>query len=363
MTIIQRLIAILWLKIFIACFSSLFAVAALGDIINNMMRNKYTMDLVFENFIVNSASFMSKIIPFSCLLASLFLIQLLKNHSELIAILASGFGKKQILRVILFTGALAGLLQFYVVGYVDPYLENKKKNIQTEMKSQTSESVSSFSNDKVWIKNKKYITSYTFYYHQEQKMQSPSILYFDEKYHLAQLIEAKEAIYLKENLWTLWDATIYDYLNTNNEFPNVKRLPKYQVRLDEKPEDFHKFQNNIMSLNFIDMFIFLKNLKNSGININEYFVSLYDKIATTLICILFALFPFVGLKEVNKRSGSSAKSIVASLTVMIFFWGIYYFMIGLGSQGILPPLVSTMIIPSAVSIYLFKLYLKQEKSL
>lgn len=363
MTIIQRFIAILWLKIFIACFSSLFAVAALGDIVNNMMRNKYTMDLVFENFIVNSASFMSKIIPFSCLLSSLFLIQILKSHSELIAILASGFGKKQILKVILFTGTLAGLLQFYIVGYLDPYLENKKKNIQSEMQSQSSESVSSFSNDKVWIKNKKYITSYTFYYHQDKKMQSPSILYFDEKHHLAQLIEAKEAVYLKNNIWTFWDATVYEYLNTNNEFPNVKRIPKYQVTMDEKPEDFHKFQNNIMSLNFIDMFIFLKNLKNSGININEYFVSLYDKIATTLICILFSIFPFVRLREVNKRSGSSAQSIIASLTIMIFFWATYYFMTNLGVQAILPPLIATMIIPITVSIYLFKLYLKQEKSL
>jgi lipopolysaccharide export LptBFGC system permease protein LptF len=93
-------------------------------------------EYVMTYFLIKLPNFLAKILPASCLLSTLFSLNNLKNHSELIAILATGFSTKRIISIILTLSAAVSVFQFITVSYLDPASQKLKLNYDTELKNQ-----------------------------------------------------------------------------------------------------------------------------------------------------------------------------------------------------------------------------------
>ena len=102
-----------------------------AEIVNGLLRDKGSVLQILSNFMLKFPELLSKILPITSLLATLFSLNKLKTHSELIAILAAGFSPKKIYLLIFSLSTFVALLQFYNVSYFEPLANevNIKKSI------------------------------------------------------------------------------------------------------------------------------------------------------------------------------------------------------------------------------------------
>jgi lipopolysaccharide export system permease protein len=125
MHLLSKFIAKEWFKALFGAIIVLFLLVSIGDIINGFLQNYEPRRILIE-YILKLPELASKMIPISALLASLFAINKLKAHSELMAILAGGFSAQRIYRLILICSLTIASIQFLNLGFLVP-MANKTK--------------------------------------------------------------------------------------------------------------------------------------------------------------------------------------------------------------------------------------------
>ena len=85
-----------WIFFFILSFICFYGLVLLGDLLNNLVRNKYSFKEIVMLIGFNAPFMWGKILPICCCMASLFGLQSLTTHSELTAYMASGYTRKRL---------------------------------------------------------------------------------------------------------------------------------------------------------------------------------------------------------------------------------------------------------------------------
>jgi len=362
MFILSKIIAKEWFKSLLGAIVVLFILITVGDIVNGFLRG-YEARRVLLEYILKMPELMSKLIPICSLLATLFSLNKLKGHSELVAILAGGYSAAKIYFLILCCSLSVATFQFINLGYIVPNA-NKIKRSQFE-KSQRNES-KYLARSRIggagllWYKSSNYFTSFSAFDRINKELKNISIYFYNKEGKLESIYKSKTASYKKDNQWKLKEITIMTYLD-GESFPQITKKHEILVNLKERPLDFGQFESDITTLNYFDLSRFISKLNNTGINSSEYKIMLYEKLSLSLICIIFALFPAAGVFSPNRRSSSFGKSVVFTLIFTIAFWGVYSAVIALGNSGKLPPLIATMGIPFIFVIYIVWTYQQQRK--
>lgn len=353
MFLLSKIIAKEWFKSLIGALVVLFILITVGDVVNGFLRN-YSARRVFIEYALKMPELMGKMIPIAALLGSLFSINKLKAHSELIAILAGGYYATKIYKLILICSLSIATVQFINLGFLLP-AANKIKRAEFE-KSRKNESKylarSNFGGTgMLWYKSDNYFASFSVYDRINKTLNDVTFYFYGDQGKTTSIYKAKTAKFMKDFKWEFSDLKILQSLD-NTEFPKVQNINKLLVTLKEEPTDFGQFESDITTLNFFDLYRFISRLKNTGINSSEYEIMLYEKLSLSVICIVFSLFPLAGIFSPNRRGSSFGKSVVLTLIFTIAFWLIYSFVIAMGNSGTLPPLLATMIIPTLFVLYI-----------
>lgn len=363
MFILSKIIAIEWFKALIGAFIVLFILITVGDVVNGFLRN-YAASRVFIEYALKMPELMGKVLPICSLLASLFSINKLKDHSELIAILAGGYSAMKIYSLILICSFSVASLQFINLGFILPSA-NKIKRQQFEKSRKNESKYLARSNiggtGLLWYKSNSYFSSFTAYDRKNQELKNISIYFYNEDAKAEVIFKADTAKYIKDFNWELINLTILGDLD-KKQFPSVGKKENFIIKLEEEPSDFGQFESDITTLHFFNLYNFISRLKNSGINSSEYEVMLFEKLSLSAICIVFALFPLVGVFSPNRRGSSFGKNVVYTLIFTIVFWLIYSAVIAMGNSEKLSPILATMGIPGIFTGYIL-LTIRKNRSL
>lgn len=321
MRLITRLIASEWFKAFIGSFLVLFLVTSAADILSGFLRGK-DAEYVFTYYLIKMPDFLSKILPASCLVATLFSLNNLKNHSELIAILATGFSTKKVIAIILFLSSAVSVFQFINVAYIMPssskLQQEFEERIETSKLKKVGINASSLDNGRIWYKSNAYFASFTGFDRQKKELKELSLYFYSKKFKGSKIIHAKSATYFKDSLWTFKDGISYSKLESS-EFPEPNHFKEITLPLNEVPEDFSKFESKVKTLNLFSLSRFIDRMEKTGINVREYKIIYFEKIALSFVCIIFSLVSLTTLYNPNRRSGSFAKSVVFTLMFSLVF--------------------------------------------
>lgn len=362
MFILSKIIAKSWFKSLIACLIVLFLLITVGDVINGFLRGWETKRVFLEYFLKLPFWF-TKLLPICALLSTLFAINSLKTHSELIAILSGGFGANKIYKLVLIFSFSITFIQFINVSFIHP-LANKIKRQELERSSKSESRYlarSTIGNTGImWYKSEGYFSSFVGFDRKTSELKNLSIYYLNDSGLIDSVFKAKSATYSKNSFWNLKDLKIYQNLSDEN-FPLVKSEESLIISLQEKPNDFIQFESDITTLNIFKLYGFISTLKSTGINYVEYEMMYLEKIANCIICIIFALFPLMTIFNPNRRNSSFGKSILLTLSFTIAFWGVFSATMSLGTNEKLPPIVATMVIPFIFSLIIGKTYFKNRK--
>lgn len=339
-----------WLVLFVISLVALYSLATLGDIVNNLLRNKLSFALILEQNFLNSSLILENVLPVSCLLSSLFLLNNLKQHSELIAILASGYSLLRMSLYICSIGIIIALIQFCNIGFWGPHLVSQKKSwIETTKK----ENLAIISQNKIWIKHQSYFGYYKFFDRVSGKMVEPNLFFYNENYKASKFIKADSAVYRGESKWTFSNALVTENLD-KNQFPSISIHPEITLPLYESPDTIAEFQADLKSLNVISLFKFLRHIQDTGINLIPYYLQVYGTLSSALLCLIFTLYPFAFPMGLSSRHQSSGKALLYGLLISLGFLGSNLLVMKILLLLKIPTFFSSLLFPMVCLVYLVR---------
>lgn len=356
MNYLTRIICKEWFKSLLSALLVLVLLSTTAEIVNSLLRDKGDFSDIIESFLIKLPSLMSKMFPISSLLATLFSFNKLKNHSELIAVLAAGFSPQKIYLLILSLSTTVSLVQFYNVANLEPWANEARLLKENPGKIARSK----LTDGKTWYKGNNYFASFTGFDKDSNTLIDLDLYFHNPNFIGSNIFSAKKVFNKDANKWIIVSGKSIFSLDENN-FPKFNPIKNQTIQLSEVPEDFKQFESDYTTLNFINLFKYIQRLDQTGINTNNYKVVLYDKIAVSLICIIFAMFPLSTIFQPNRRSSSFGKNVVFTLVFTITFWVIYSSLIALGNKGSLPPLIATQLIPFLFIAYISLIFYKHKK--
>lgn len=365
MSIIRRLILKEWFKFFAGSVVALFLLISIANLISGFLRGNVTASEVIINHFIEIPGYLNKIFPVSCLMASLFSINKLKNRSELTAIFAAGYSRKKYIIDLIYASLIVTFIQFFMTSYVSPFFKQHKETFISgsthkfkNLRSQGLKS-STIGSGKMWYRSDGYFISFTNYNQRKKELYNVNIYRTTVDSYLEE-IESINRVYWDKDLWVGDKIIKLDGLNEKN-FPKIKSSLNLPVNITELPEDLRQIEADVTTLNIVKLWHYIKQLRNSGININEYMVLFYDKFSNSIICIIFAILASVSIFNPNRRSSSFGKNIAAVFFFTILYWLIYSYLIELGNNSKVSPIVSTFSVPLSFTLILIIIFSKNRK--
>ncbi|MES2528336.1 MAG: LptF/LptG family permease [Bdellovibrionota bacterium] len=359
--ILSRILLKEWFKTLAGAIAVLFLLISTADLINGFLQGKDVSRVLLE-YALKMPDLMGKMFPICCLVASLFSLNKLKGHSELIAMLAAGYSYQRIY-VLIGTCALSMVgLQFLNLGFIEP-MANKVKR-QEIAKSRKSEGKyltrSSLEGGKFWYKSKNYFASFAYFDRHNKILKNLELYYFSDKHASTKILTSDFANYESDGKWKLNKVSELSNLN-GVSFPVTASRDSEVVQLSEVPEDFGEFEADLTTLSFFKLANFVSRLSRTGINVSEYEILLLNKIFLSFICLVFALFPVSTIFNPNRRSSSFGKNVVLTLLVTVGFWVLYSGAVAFGNSGKIPPLLATGIVPCLFMLFVLWTFMKNRK--
>ncbi len=343
----------------------MFLIITVANLLNGLLRDSVAFKSVFFSYIIELPDNLMKVFPVSCLMASLFMVNKLKNRNELTAIFASGFSRKDFLAVICLAGLGVAGLQFSMGAYVGPYIKRHRQVLVPDMerfKNLKSKglSASTISSGKVWFKGTHYYFAFSTFDKTAKVLHNVSLYFFDNNYKLAQRLTASKLSFLGGKSWKVTEGSSIGKL-TGPGFSESTTIDDQTIQLDEDPEDFKQIESDITTLNFFALGQYVQRLKSAGINTNEYEVILYDIAASSLVCIIFALMACNGVFNPNRRASSFGKNIFFVFVFTLTYWLVYSYLIEVGRSSKMNPLLACMLIPTLFGASLAVHFYRQER--
>lgn len=359
--ILSQLIVKSWFKSLFAAVAVFFLLISTAELINGFLQGKDSAK-VFLEYAFDLPELMGKMFPICCLIASLFSLNNLKGHSELIAILAAGYSSLRIYTLIGLCSLFMVGSQFFLLGFVEPYSNKlERTEFQKSMKSEGKYLTrSSLEGGKFWYKSHDYFASFAYFDRHNLTLKELKVYYFDDKHVSTKIVTADTAKFISPGKWALDDVTEITSLS-DSSFPVKGVVSKRDLDLAETPEDFGEFEADLTTLSFFKLANFVSRLSKTGINVSEYQILLLNKIFLSLVCLIFALIPVSTIFNPNRRSSSFGKNVVLTLLVSIVFWVLYSSSVAFGNSGKVSPLIATGTVPFFFLVIVVVTFLKNRK--
>lgn len=361
MKIITRIFVTEWFKALLASLVSLLLLITTADIINAFLRGKDGERALLE-WALKMPDLTGKMLPVTCLLATLFAFNKLKSHNELIATLAAGFSYAKITFLIAGCSLVVVVLQFANLGFLEPKANKVKRQEITKSKSSEGRYLtrSSVDGGQFWFKSKNYFGTFASYNKTDQSLQKVNFFFFNNDHIMNSLVTAEKATYIKDNFWKLSNVKrIYELENLN--YPKFEQSEQIEIELTETPEDFSEFEADLTTLSWPVLKNVIDKISNTGINTNEYLVLLHQKLALSFACLVFALIPLGSLYKPNRRSDSFGKNVAFTLILTVLFFLLFSSSLSFGQSGKVPAWVAAYSVPFLFLLHSVWTFLRNRK--
>lgn len=363
---IRKLILKEWLTFFIGSVFILAMVLSLGHILTGLLKATNELRSILLDLMLEFPSFLIKIFPVSCLVASLFSINKLKSRNELTAIFASGFSRRQFIITIGLIGAFIGVLLFFINGYLVPYAKQQQSSLTNTHpaianKAKTSSvSINALKSGKIWFKGQGYFFSYSSFDGRSNTIYDLNLYYYDNNFKFAEQVTATSANFVEGNSWRLNKGLHVTNLE-NKTFPTPTYFQEKMFLLKETISDFKKINADISTLNIWRLYDYITVLRTNGINDSEYFVTFLDKFSSGFTCLILAILASVALFNPNRRNSSFGANIAFVLSFTFIYWFIYSYFMTLGQTSKIPAMAATFGVPSVFVLYLVFYFIYHRK--
>lgn len=310
-------------------------------------------------------SIIAQIMPIAVLLGILITIGLMNKHNEITALRSSGISVFLLLKPVIGIGIIFTIFLFIFSELIVPYTSNKSNLIWLKEVRKRSAVISKDKN--VWIKDNHLIVNIKFYNKKKLEINGLTLNYFDKDFKLSQRIDAKKAVFQKNNtlkinrennIWILYDV-MHQELDKDTDQYKVKYYDKLTRALNFSPESLETVVKKSEEMNFKELYSYVKKVEAEGYDATLYKVDLHAKAAFPFICIILSIVG-ISIASIKIIKDGLPLGIAYGICVAFLYWIFYSFCISLGYGGVLPPFVSAWIANLVFSCFGVYLLLNSE---
>jgi lipopolysaccharide export system permease protein len=296
-------------------FICIFVVVDLMENVDSFIDSGIHTGMIIQYYIFFVPEIIKLMLPVSMLLSSLFTTGRLSSFNELTAIKSSGMSVYRFLIPFIIVAFIISLFAIYFNGWVVPYTNKKKFQIDRINMHRKIEYVTK---DNLFLQdNSNTLLCLGFFDDVNNTAIKISIQNFADT-NLSEMISRYDADQMQ---WIANDARWLLSKVTCRMFQdNKEKMVFYDtisVKLNFKPEQILKEQQKPDEMNYYELGDFISSKKRSGYDVSKWMVEYYSKISFPFASVIVVLFgiPF-GINK--KRSGVSVQFGVSLLVCFIY---------------------------------------------
>ncbi|MDD2852103.1 MAG: LPS export ABC transporter permease LptG [Desulfuromonadaceae bacterium] len=337
MSIIDRYISKVWLRMFLLCLSGFVALYLVIDLIEKMprfLRAGGAAGDILVYFLWKFPEMISRTATFSILMATLLTLGVLSRDSEIIALRSCGVSLLRISVPLLGLGFVASIVLLVNAELVLPHSYSRTEMIDRIKIKKKGEQIT-FKRNNIWFRSKESILQARVFDPKERALGGVIVWGVDSSMNPVSRIDAETALY-GDGSWTLKSAVVKKFQSAGYMSSSVKTMP---LELDLKIEDLQVLDNDADNMSIHALNEYAMNLKRGGYQAYRYVTLMHSKIASPFAALIMVLLgiPFA-LR--NNRSGGIAKGIGASVGIGFAFFVVNAVLLSYGRSGVLVPVVA-----------------------
>ncbi len=345
MRILEKYVLKSYVWSFLFCIVLLIVLGIIGDILgflDDIVKNSIPLKSIFAFYFYLAPFAFVNMVPFACLLSSVYVFNNLSKFHEITAVIASGISLWKLLRPILLATFVLCIFTFIVNDKFVPSTIEKANEIRQEKLESGSGKTLKKRDVAVYGQGDLLIYAKSFD-PEKNELYGVVIHSEDEKLKVVQKISARVVTWDDDQgFWVGEDVVVFK-VDKNGDFvgdPVVFKTAR--VNIKEKPVEFIENQWDPKFMSYRQLKNYIKIFKRaSRSTVKRFQVDLNYKLAlpfTALITVLVGV-PF----SINTGRASPLIGMAKGISVAIMYLPVMAFCLALGKGGVLPPGVSAWI--------------------
>lgn len=339
MGILDRYIAITWLRMLMLCLSGfvgLYLVIDLIEKIPSFLRAGGAVGDILQYFFWKFPEMISRTATFSILMATLLTLGVLSRDSEIIAMRSSGISLLKISLPMLTLGFIASILLLVNAELVLPYSYARTEMIDRVKIKKKGERVA-FKRNNIWFRSNSMILQARMFEPKTKTLSGVVVWSVDSSMNPTSRVDADTAVY-RDGRWFLNAASERSFLTAVGYAP--KALKTAALELSLKVEDLQVLDGDADNLSIRTLNEYAENLKRGGYEAYRYLTLMHTKIASPFAALIMVLLGIPFALRNNRSGGTLAMGIGASVAIGFAYFVVNAVLLSYGRSGVLTPVVA-----------------------
>lgn len=338
MSILNRYIAVTWLRLFGLCLGSFVAVYLVLDMMDKIpryMRAGAAMADIAGFFLNKLPEMVGQTAAFSTLMATLLTLGLLSRNSEITAMRSCGISLLRISFPMLVLGLIVSILLLVNSEMIVPKSYVRMDYIErVKIKKQGVNAVFKLNN--IWFRSDSMILQAHALDPQQSMLKGVTVWTLDSSLNPVSRIDAERAEF-KDGRWMLRQLVIKDFSSGSGY--HATRLPNMEVALNLKVDDLKVLDNNADNLSYKKLREYAENLQRGGYQAFRYLTMMHSKLSAPFAAFVMVILgiPFAIR---NSRSGGVALGIGASVGIGFAYFVVNAVLLSYGRSGVVPAIMA-----------------------
>jgi lipopolysaccharide export system permease protein len=355
MRIIQRLYIKEFFKmlgILALGLSLIFSLLDLVDKINDFMPGSPSVGKLALYVLLNMPKYLYYLLPMALLICCLFIFSQASRNMELVTIKASGGRLKDLFYPFVVLGLLLSASGFIIGEIIVPDFSERSDELRNSLMKKDSKL--SFREGTLWMRGKDGAFVKIDLYIPGKKMAKGVSIFITGDNCLKKRIEAEEAFWDgargSGGIWEFNNVNTYDF-----EKGAVIHDSEMDYQYLDSPDLFGKGIKKVEEMDIVELYRYTKRLEAAGFSDTKLFVDLNSKVSYPL-SNLFMMILGISL-SVLSRIGGGLFAAGFGILVSFIYWLLYTLMLSMGYTRLIPPAMSTWIVPmifGIVAVYLYR---------
>lgn len=338
MPILNRYIAVTWLRLFGLCLGSFVAIYLVLDMMDKIpryIRAGGAMTDIAGFFLNKLPEMVGQTAAFSTLMATLLTLGLLSRNSEITAMRSSGISLFRISLPMLILGLVVSFLLLINAELIVPKSYERMDYIErVKIKKHGVNAVFKLNN--IWFRTDTLILQAQAFDPQKRMLKGVTVWRLDASLIPVSRIDANRAEYV-DGHWTLRQLEVKDFSAVSGY--RASAVPSMEIALDLKVDDLKVLDNNADNLSYRKLREYAENLQRGGYQAFRYMTMMHAKLSSPFAAFVMVILgiPFAIR---NSRSGGVALGIGASVGIGFAYFVVNAILLSYGRSGVMPALAA-----------------------
>ena len=287
------------------------------------------------HYILKIPNILYQMAPIASLIATLLTMTNMKRSGEMTAAFATGTGDIRMSAPILAIALVVSLLAFYVTESMAPGANRISRDL---VRKESGAGSSVVGTKRIWLLEGNRVIHIRSVLDGGTVLTNPTVLQFDGKglRNLTLRMDAERVVW-QDNKWKAEVLVLRRFL-LGNLFETVT-LENKTMPIHIRPDEFYKVRRKPEEMSISELRKYIRNLKAAGLPYISHQVSIYQKVSTAAISLIFTMIALPVAFLIPIRGGVPM-GLGLSILLVVIFWSLFSLALSLGYAGIIPPPVA-----------------------